>query len=76
MHFLGRFKLKPIVINQKKDDYDVKDKITLQSFAITALPSIGGEPDVIRTLQLMPGIKSGTETASGLFVRAARQKKI
>ncbi len=61
--------LKPVIITEKKEGYDVSDNITLQSAAINALTSIGGEADVIRTMQLMPGIKSGTENASGLFVR-------
>jgi len=61
--------LRPVVISEKKDDFDFTDGVSLQTTAINALPSIGGEADVIRTMQLMPGIKSGTENASGLFVR-------
>ena len=33
------------------------------------MPSIGGETDVFRVLQLMPGIKSASELSSGLYVR-------
>ena len=36
---------------------------------IEDLPALGGEVDVLRTLQLLPGISSGGEGASGLFVR-------
>ena len=36
---------------------------------IEALPSIGGEVDVIRSMQLLPGIQSGSEGSSGLHVR-------
>lgn len=36
---------------------------------IQALPSILGEVDVLRTLQLLPGVQSGTEGSSGLYVR-------
>ncbi|MCD6062781.1 MAG: hypothetical protein K0R82_692 [Flavipsychrobacter sp.] len=32
-------------------------------------PSIGGEPDVIKALQLTPGVKRGTEGNIGMFVR-------
>jgi hypothetical protein len=61
--------LKPVIITEKSDDNLYEDQIALKSKAMNALPSIGGEADVIRTMQLMPGIKSGTENASGLFVR-------
>ncbi len=33
------------------------------------MPSLGGESDVFRTLQLLPGIKQGTELSSGLYIR-------
>jgi outer membrane cobalamin receptor len=33
------------------------------------LPSLGGEVDVFRTLQLLPGVKSVSEVSSGLYVR-------
>ncbi len=61
-------KLKAVVIKEKNDD-NLSDEISLKATTINALPSIGGEADVIRTLQFMPGVKSGTENASGLFVR-------
>lgn len=33
------------------------------------LPNIGGEVDVLKTLQLLPGVQSGSEGSSGLYVR-------
>lgn len=33
------------------------------------LPSLGGEVDVFRTLQLLPGVKAVSEISSGLYVR-------
>ena len=36
---------------------------------IKKLPSIGGETDVLKTLQLLPGVQSGNEGSTGLFVR-------
>lgn len=36
---------------------------------INAIPVLGGEADVIKTLQLMPGILRGVEGSSDLFVR-------
>ena len=36
---------------------------------IRATPTLLGEADIIRTLQLTPGVSSGTEGISGLYVR-------
>lgn len=36
---------------------------------VRQLPSIGGEPDVFRALQLLPGVKALSEASSGLYVR-------
>ena len=36
---------------------------------IRATPTLLGESDIIRTLQLMPGVSMGTEGVSGLYVR-------
>lgn len=36
---------------------------------IKAIPMFMGEADVIKTIQLMPGVQSGTEGTSGIYVR-------
>lgn len=36
---------------------------------ISKMPSLGGEVDVFRTLQLLPGVKQSSEVSSGLYVR-------
>jgi len=36
---------------------------------IKQIPVILGEPDIIKTLQLMPGVQGGTEGSSGFYVR-------
>ncbi|MCS6904174.1 MAG: TonB-dependent receptor [Bacteroidia bacterium] len=42
---------------------------TLQIETIKQLPAIFGEVDVLKVVQLLPGIKAGTEGTSGFFVR-------
>lgn len=37
--------------------------------AIRKMPALGGEVDILRSLQLLPGISTGSEGSSGLFVR-------
>lgn len=36
---------------------------------IKALPALLGEQDVLKSIQLLPGIQSGTEGSSGIYVR-------
>ncbi len=43
--------------------------IKLSPKQIKAMPSFLGESDVLKALQLMPGVQSGTEGTSGMYVR-------
>lgn len=43
--------------------------IELQMDKVNKLPIILGEKDVMRVLQLLPGVKSGGEASSGIYVR-------
>ena len=43
--------------------------ISLQPAQIKSVPSLLGEKDVLKVLQLMPGIQKGNEGSSGLYVR-------
>ena len=36
---------------------------------LRGLPALGGEADLIRTYQLLPGVQGGTEGKAGMFVR-------
>ena len=36
---------------------------------IKGIPTLGGEVDVLKAIQLLPGVQSGSEGASGLYVR-------
>ncbi len=43
--------------------------VTLPVQDVENLPSVLGEPDVLRIIQLLPGIQSGIEGSTGLYVR-------
>jgi hypothetical protein len=43
--------------------------IELQMDKVEKLPIILGEKDILRVLQLLPGVKSGGEASSGIYVR-------
>lgn len=44
-------------------------KVTIQVEQVKNLPSIGGEVDLIKVAQLLPGIQKGGEGGTGMFVR-------
>lgn len=43
--------------------------IDLNMEEVELLPAIGGEVDILKVLQLLPGVQSGTEASAGFFVR-------
>ncbi|MGD9992205.1 MAG: carboxypeptidase-like regulatory domain-containing protein [Salinivirgaceae bacterium] len=65
--------LEEVVINGKKNDENViKTRmgiIKLDSKTIEKIPVIFGEKDILKTIQLLPGVKSAGEGNSGFYVR-------
>ncbi len=53
----------------KKHETTEMSTINLSMNKVKSLPVLLGEIDIIKTAQLMPGIQSGSEGASGLYVR-------
>lgn len=43
--------------------------VTLTGAEINAIPVLGGEADLLKTIQLLPGVTKGVEGSSDLFVR-------
>ncbi|MCU0426389.1 MAG: TonB-dependent receptor [Candidatus Kapabacteria bacterium] len=44
-------------------------RVDIQAETIARLPSFGGQKDVFRALQLLPGVQTASELSSGLYVR-------
>ncbi|WP_343745688.1 TonB-dependent receptor [Chitinophaga sp.] len=44
-------------------------RVNISAALVQAAPRLLGEPDLFKTLQLMPGVKQGTEATSALLVR-------
>jgi|LakMenE01Jun11ns_1017448.scaffolds.fasta_scaffold9957157_1 hypothetical protein len=67
------FNLNEVVISSTKKENKVKSNEmsvnTLKSSTIKKLPAILGEPDVIKSIQLLPGVSSVNEASSGFNVR-------
>jgi TonB dependent receptor/CarboxypepD_reg-like domain/TonB-dependent Receptor Plug Domain len=65
--------LKEVVISSKKKDDNITktqmgvEKLDIQEIA--KIPVLFGEKDVLKTIQLLPGVKSAGEGSSGFYVR-------
>lgn len=68
-----KLQLEEIVIRSDRPEENVTDvkmsREKLQVEKIKTLPALFGEVDLIKTLQLLPGIQSAGEGTTGLFVR-------
>jgi len=62
-----------VVVTSKAQDYNISSTQvgaqTLNMQEIKMVPVLFGENDVLKTLQLMPGVKSAGEGGSGYYVR-------
>ncbi len=54
---------------EKIEERTQMSKVEVPIMQIKTLPALFGEVDVLKTLQLLPGVQSGTEGTSGLYVR-------
>jgi len=63
--------LQEVVITDEDRIQDITRMSTIEIPVahIEALPAMAGEIDPLKTLQLLPGVQSGTEASSGLYVR-------
>ncbi len=60
------------VIANMQQTIEKRNEISTVSISmkdLNLLPAIGGERDILKAYQLMPGVQSGTEGKSGLYVR-------
>lgn len=62
-----------VVVSTKKRDANVKNaqmgKFTLPIEQIKTIPAFLGEVDLLKTIQLLPGIRNAGEGSAGLYVR-------
>ncbi len=65
--------IKEVVVTSERKDENVKGTemgtVSLSIDKIKTLPVIFGETDILKTLQLMPGVQSAGEGNSGFYVR-------
>lgn len=60
-----------VIVRASKDPSPTASlsRVELRPDFLQKLPSIGGETDIFRALQLLPGVKAVSEISSGLYVR-------
>lgn len=63
--------LEEVVVEDKKrlDFTTTASTIDVSPEMVKTLPSLGGETDIFRALQLLPGVKAASEIATGIYVR-------
>jgi outer membrane cobalamin receptor len=69
----GSLLLEEVVVTARRSDR-IQDRtqmsvVSIPTAQVKAAPALLGEVDVLKVLQLMPGIQSGGEGSSGLYVR-------
>ncbi|PHI18923.1 TonB-dependent receptor [Lewinellaceae bacterium SD302] len=65
--------LEEVVVTAEEEDENISETqmgtVELTTDKVKKLPAIFGEVDVLKTLQLLPGVQSGGEGSSGFYVR-------
>ncbi len=58
-----------VIAEKKIEEKAEMGRINIPLSTIKTLPSITGEPDILKAYQLLPGIQMGSENNNGLYVR-------
>lgn len=62
-----------VVVDKQKEKRFVNEavpgKIEISPQVVSKMPTLTGESDLLKAVQLLPGVKSGTEGTTGLYVR-------
>jgi len=69
--FLKELELEAIVVKSSKyeDTREIDYLKNIDVAKLSKLPTLGGERDIIKTLSIYPGVSTGAEGTSNLFVR-------
>jgi outer membrane receptor for ferrienterochelin and colicin len=62
-------KLGEVVVTGEREDKGKVSTIDIAPELLSKLPSMSGEVDLFKSLQLLPGIKVASELSSGLYIR-------
>ena len=70
----SKLTLSEVVVTAEAAERPAQQRLEMSSISLPVreaklLPALGGESDVMKAVQLMPGVQSGNEGTSGLYVR-------
>lgn len=68
---LSDVRMQSVSVQSERLQASAVSTVELSAQAIKRLPAVGSEADVLRALQLMPGVKAANEVSSGLYVRGS-----
>lgn len=68
---LGAVEFQEVVVTAERSKVDESQMsvVDVPIQKLTKIPVILGEPDVLKVIQLLPGVQSGSEGTSGIYVR-------
>lgn len=58
-----------VVVKDKKSTEELISTIDISPEMLKQLPSLSGEVDLFKVLQLLPGVKTASEISNGLYIR-------
>ena len=61
--------LPEVIVKDKKRSEINTSTIDVNPNLLKQLPSLSGEVDLLKTLQLLPGVKVANEISNGIYVR-------
>lgn len=65
----GEIRLQEVMVKSDRLNKDLISAVDLPPELLNTMPTMSGEADLFRTLQLMPGITMNNELSSGLYIR-------
>ena len=70
-----RLALAGVLVSAKKDDLEAErtsprvSTVPIEARILRTMPSIGGEMDILRSIQTIPGVKASSDISAALYVR-------
>lgn len=62
--------LEEFVVTSSTTDMETSTTFSIPVAKLSKIPTVLGEPDLFKSLALLPGVSTGIEGSSGLFVRS------
>ena len=62
-------KLEEVIVEGKRTDVPISSTIDVSPELLAKLPTLTGEVDLFKSLELLPGVNKSSEISSGLYIR-------